>query len=385
MSNSEEKACGTADMKYTAEKRSLIIIHTSIIGIIANVFLAGFKAMVGVITNSIAVTLDAVNNLSDALSSVITLVGAKLAGRRPDKKHPLGHGRIEYLAAMIVAAIILYAGITAGIESVKKIIHPEKAEYTTASLIIISVAIVVKILLGLFVQRQGRRTKSGALEASGKDALFDAIISASVLASAIIYLITGLSLEAYVGLIITGFIIKAGIEMMRDTLDDILGHREDRELTQKIKMLVSEEPEVRGAYDLFVNDYGPNKHYASIHVELPDTMMVEQVDILTRKIEAKVYTETGVVLTAVGVYSYNTRDNEAAVIRNKVMEKVLFYDWAIQMHGFYVDTKAKQMRFDVVMSFDIKASDGLELLYKDMGELFPEYTVYISPDIDVTD
>ncbi|MCR4618639.1 MAG: cation diffusion facilitator family transporter [Lachnospiraceae bacterium] len=373
------------DVEGEAKNRDKIIVKTSIIGIVANVFLAAFKAVVGLVSNSIAVTLDAVNNLSDALSSVITIVGTKLANRHPDKKHPLGHGRIEYLSAMIVAAIVLYAGITAGIESVKKIIYPEKADYSVVSLVIISVAIVVKIVLGIYVKKMGQKAKSGALEASGADASFDAILSASVLASAIIYMIFGLSLEAYVGVIIAGFIIKSGFEMMKDTLDDILGHRPDAELSKKIKSIINEEPEVRGAYDLMINDYGPDKNYASVHIEVPDTMNASEIDELTRKLEANVYTQTGVVLTAVGVYSYNTKNDEATAIRNYIQSVVLGYDWAIQFHGFYVDIDTKVMRFDVVMSFDIKPSEGINILHDDISKKYPDYKIYIVSDVDMTD
>ena len=188
-------------------EREKVIVRTSIIGIVVNVLLAAFKAAVGFLSNSIAVTLDAVNNLSDALSSVITIIGAKLAGKKPDKKHPLGYGRIEYLSAMIVAAIVLYAGITSLVESVKKIIHPEAADYSPVSLLIIAVAIVAKLVLGRYVKKQGEKVNSAALIASGSDASFDAILSASVLASAIIYLVFHVSLEAYVGVIISIVII----------------------------------------------------------------------------------------------------------------------------------------------------------------------------------
>ena len=198
-------------MEQSVVSRDQVIIRTSIIGIMTNVFLAAFKAFVGIVSHSIAVTLDAVNNLSDALSSIITIVGTKLAGKRPDKKHPLGHGRVEYLSAMIVSGIVLYAGITSAVESVKKIIHPEKAEYSTVSLIIIAVAIAVKLILGKYVKTQGEKVNSGSLVASGSDATFDAILSASVLASAIIFLATGISLEAWVGVVIAVFIIRSGI------------------------------------------------------------------------------------------------------------------------------------------------------------------------------
>ena len=260
--NEENKA-----IEELAADREKTIVKTSFIGIGANVLLAAFKAVIGIVSNSIAVTLDAVNNLSDALSSVITIIGAKLGAKDPDKKHPLGYGRIEYLSSMLVAAIVLYAGITSLVESVKKIIHPETADYSTISLVIIAVAIVVKLVLGAYVKKQGEKVNSGALIASGSDASFDAILSASVLASAIIFLIWGISLEAYVGVVISGFIIKAGCEMMSETLSDIIGQRGDQDEVRGLKQLICEEEEVLGAYDVTLFNYGPNKNYGTAHIE----------------------------------------------------------------------------------------------------------------------
>jgi cation diffusion facilitator family transporter len=328
--------------------------------------------------------LDAVNNLSDALSSIITIVGTKLASKLPDKKHPLGYGRIEYLSAMIVSGIVLYAGITSCVESIKKIIHPEEADYSTVSLIIIAVAVVVKIVLGQYVKGQGKKVNSGSLIASGADALFDAILSASVLASAIIFITTGLSLEAYVGVVISGFIVKAGVEMMIDTLNEILGVRADKDLTNKIKKILSSDEHVRGAYDLVMYNYGPDRNYASVHIELPDDMSVREVDKLTRKLEADVYRETGVVVAAVGLYSYNTKNDEALEIQNAVRKIVLAHEWAIQMHGFYVDLETKEMTFDVVISFEVNAKESLAILQEELHNVFPEYNIAVSPDIDVS-
>ena len=367
------------------ENRDRVIIRTSITGILTNVVLAAFKAGVGILSHSIAVILDAVNNLSDALSSIITIIGTKLAGKLPDKKHPLGHGRIEYLSAMLVSGIVLYAGITSAVESVKKIIHPETPEYSMISLLIIAVAVSVKIVLGRYVKAQGEKVNSVSLIASGSDAMFDAVLSASVLVSAIIFMGTGISLEAWVGAVISGFIIKSGIEMMSETLDEILGTRADKDLTVQIKQLLTEEPAVQGAYDLFLNNYGPGKNYASVHLELPDTMTVEEVDRLTRKLEAKVYRETGVIMVGVGVYSYNTGNDEAARIRNDVREKVLSHDFVLQMHGFYLDMEAKEIRFDAVMSFDIEPHEGLQILMKEMQEAYPDYRFQIVPDVDISD
>ncbi len=375
----------TAAFDDKVDDREKTIVRTSIIGIIANVFLAGFKAVIGVISNSIAVTLDAVNNLSDALSSVITIIGAKLANKKPDKKHPLGYGRIEYLSALIVAAIVLYAGITALVESVKKIIHPEAADYSVVSLVIIAVAVIVKILLGRYVKAQGEKVSSHALIDSGADATFDAILSFSVLVSAIIFLITGLSLEAYVGVAISLFIIKSGVEMIVETLNEILGQRADAETTRRIKSILTEEPEVRGAYDLVLTNYGPDKNLGSVHLELPDTMTIEQFDTLTRKVQHRVYCETGVILTGIGAYSYNTSNEEVAAIRNTVQETVMAHDWALQLHGFYLDIAAKEMRFDVVTSFDVDPDESIRTLTEEIQELYPDYKLHILHDVDVSD
>lgn len=370
-------------IEILAQKRERAIIRTSMIGVGTNVMLAVFKAVIGIISHSIAISLDAVNNISDALSSVITIIGTKLGAKEPDKNHPLGHGRIEYISSMVVAAIVLYAGITSLVESFKKIISPEKASYDIISLVIIAVAVLVKVLLGKYVKKQGIKHNSGALIASGSDALFDAVLSSSVLASAIIYLAFNISLEAYVGVLISIFIIKAGIEMMTETISEILGKRCDKEDTDKIKEIIADEKEVRGVYDLIIFNFGPSKNYASVHIELDDTMTVDEVDVLTRRIEAKVYQQSGVILTGVGVYSHNTSNEEVAVIKNTVKEKVLSFDWALQMHGFYVDMEEKSIRLDVVISFDIEKEKALSILTESIRQLYPTYSIKITTDLDV--
>lgn len=367
------------------QNREKAIVKTSIIGIVTNLFLVGFKAFVGLVSNSIAVILDAVNNLSDALSSVVTIVGAKLGAKQPDKKHPLGYGRIEYLSSMIVAALVLYAGMTSLVESVKKIITPEEADYSVVSIVIISVAIVAKLILGTYVKKQGEKVNSGALAASGSDALFDAVLSSSVLASAIVFLVWGVSLEAYVGVLIAGFIIKAGIEMMIETLNDIIGKREDAETTNELKQIICAEEAVLGAYDVTLFNYGPNKNYGSVHIELPDTMSVDEVDRITRRIQIDVFHKTGIILTGIGVYSFNTSNDEAAQIRNAVQKVVMSHDWALQMHGFYADTENKTIRFDVVISFDVEKKEAIETMSSEIKSLYPDYELTLVTDVDVAD
>ena len=366
-----------------SDKRSRTIVRTSIIGIIANLFLAGFKAAVGVFSHSIAVVLDAVNNLSDALSSVITIIGTRLANRKPDKDHPLGHGRIEYLAAMIIAVIVLYAGVTSLWESIKKIIHPETADYSPASLIIIASAVVVKIVLGRYVKATGERVNSGALVASGADALFDAVLSASVLASAIIYLVSGLSLEAFVGVVISGFIIKSGIEMLQDTLGDILGKRVDREFVDKIKETIGKDENVRGVYDLILHNYGPDRFVGSVHVEIPNTMSAEEIDLMERRITQKVYEEHGVIMAGVGIYSANVDDHDIIEMRTRINQIVMSHEGVLQMHGFFADREKKIATMDIILDFALEDRQAVfEHICDDIRREFPDYTFEFALDID---
>ena len=342
--------------------REKTIIRTSIIGIIANVFLAAFKAVIGIMTHSIAIVLDAVNNISDAGSSLITIVGTKLAGKEPDKKHPFGYGRIEYLSA---------------------IIHPETPEYNTVSLIIVAVAVVVKILLGRYVKGIGEKVNSDSLVNSGEDATLDSVISASTLVAAGIFMILHISLEAWLGAIISVVIIKSGIEMLRDTISKILGEQNDPELARNIKNTVTSFPDVQGAYDLVLNNYGPDAWNGSIHIEVPDTYTADQLDLLLRRIQMKVYREHKVALTAIGVYSVNTRDAEVIEMKRRVRDIVFSHPEVKQIHGFYLVKEDKAMRFDIVVSL---AAKDRRAVYKaavaDVQKEFPDYTLHVAMDTD---
>ena len=235
------------------------------------------------------------------------------------------------------------------------------------------------------MKKQGVKVNSGSLIASGSDALFDAIVSGSVLVSAIIYMIWGVSLEAYVGILISGFIIKSGIEMISETVNDIIGRRSDPELTKQIKSIISSHEGVRGAYDLIINNYGPDKNYASVHIEVPDSMTANEIDMIERHLTEDVYVETGIILTAIGVYSYNNRDEAAVKIRDDVERIVLAHDWAIQVHGFYIEIPAKDMRFDVVLSFGIEPKEALRIIHAELAEAYPGYRIIIAPDVDLSD
>lgn len=367
--------------------REKVIIKTSVIGILANVVLVIFKAIVGFLSNSIAIILDAVNNLSDVLSSVITIVGTKLSGKAPDKKHPYGHGRIEYLSAMVISIIILYAGITALIEAIGKIINPELADYSMASIIIIIVAVFVKIFLGLYVKKVGRKVKSDSLINSGQDALMDSIISSATVVAALIYISFNISVEAYLAAIISVIIIKSGIGMLRGTLSQILGERVDSSFANEIKKtVVKSDSNIKGAYDLILTDYGPDKYLGSIHIEIPGTLTAIEIDKITRKTMKEVYKKHNVLLSAVGIYSLNDDDEESLKIRQNVTKIVRKYKSVLQMHGFYFDKENKTINFDMIIDFAEKEKTKVYgEIYDKIKELYPDYKLNIILDLDISD
>ena len=371
----------------TAENtRDKTIIRTSVIGILANVLLAAFKAAVGILVHSIAITLDAVNNVTDAGSSLITIIGTKLAGKQADKKHPFGYGRVEYLSAMVISVIVLYAGITSLVESVKKIIHPKTADYSVPSLIIIGVAVVAKILLGAYFKKVGRRVNSDSLVNSGEDASLDSIISAATLVAAAVFLIWHISIEAWLAAVISIVIIKSGREMLSETLSRILGERADYQLVKDIKETVCSFPDVYGAYDLILNNYGPDSYNGSVHIEVPDSLTADQIDKLTRDISVAVFTKHNVILTAISVYSRNTKDDEAAAIRDDIYAMAMSHEHVLQTHGFYLDREKKIIRMDLLVSFDAKDRKAVyDHIVQDIKEKYPDYTPLIALDTDFSE
>ena len=381
-----KKQIQDADVLEEEGARGRTIVRTSIIGILANVFLAAFKAVVGLMSHSIAIVLDAVNNLSDAASSLITIVGTKLAGKEPDREHPFGHGRVEYLSAMIISVIVLYAGLTSFTESVKKILKPDVPDYSTAALVIVAAGVVVKLLLGRYVKAVGERVNSDSLVNSGEEARLDAVISASTLVAAAIYLWKGISLEAWLGALISLVIIKAGLEMLKETISKVLGERADADLAREIKATVTSFPAVRGAYDLILNNYGPDTFNGSVHIEVPDTTSAEELDTLIREITGEVYRKHHVILTAISVYSLNTADENAVSMREKIMEAAFAEEHVLEVHGFYVNEKAKTIRFDVVVSFE--APDRRKVFKEvvaDVQRAYPDHTLKVALDTDFSE
>lgn len=361
------------------------VIKVSVISIATNFLLVVFKAIIGFISGSISILMDALNNLSDALSSTITIVGTILASKAPDKEHPYGHGKIEYISSTIISIIIMITAISSLYESFTKILHPEAVNYTPIIIMLITVGIFVKLFLGKFVIKKGRILNSNSLVASGSDALFDAIISVSTLVGAIISYAFNINLDGYLGAFISIYIFKAGYEIIKSSLDGIIGTRISKETSQKLKMTIQKYDGVLGIYDLIIHEYGPEKMIGSVHIEVNDNLTAKEIHSLTRKISEDVFSNYGIILT-IGIYATNTSNEEYAKIKREIQKIVSTYPTIKQIHGYYVDSDEKSVSCDFIFDFKEKnAFDIKKQIEESLTNKYPEYRFNIVIDNDFSD
>ena len=358
------------------------ITRTSIIGIIANVLLSALKAVVGLLAGAVSIVLDAVNNLSDAISSVVTIIGIKLSRKKPNNKHPFGYGRIEYFTALIIGLIIVATGASSLVEAIKKIITPEELSFEWYTAIIIGSSIVLKIGLGLFTKRQGKKYNSDALQASGVDAIMDSVVSAATLIAILVSMIWQFNIDGYVGCLIAVFIIKAGIGILFESISNVMGVRPDSAITKEIKATIKSLDEVSGAYDLIIHNYGPDKAIGSVHVEISSSLNASDIHKLTMKIQSLIMEKFHIILT-VGIYAL---DEAYEPIYKQIEEIVKNIDGTLGSHGYYVDPEAKLISFDCVVDFTIndKAKFCKDLIAK-VNELYPDYNVNVNLDLNYSD
>ena len=364
--------------------RNKKIIGVSIVGIVTNLILSIAKAITSFVTNSIAIRLDAINNLSDALSSTITIIGTKLSSKDADKEHPYGHGRIEYFSAVIISSIVLVAGFSCLKESVDKIINPKIATYSFISLMFIIFAISTKMFLGYYFKVSGKKLNSNSLYASGVDAIGDSFISLSTFVCAILNLLFKINIEGYVGVLISLMIIKSAIKIFKASMNDMIGIRADGKLTKKIKKEIMSYDDVLGVHDLSLHDYGPTSIIATVHIDVIETMNAKEIYRLTRNITKKIYKKFGIIIT-IGIYASNKKKSTLK-IKEYALELIKEYKTILEIHGFYVDEEEKTISFDVIFDFDEDKQDIIiKELTKKMKEKYPNYNYCIIIDNDISD
>ena len=362
------------------------IVKTSIIGIIGNIFLVGFKAFVGILAGSISIIMDAVNNFTDALSSIITIIGTKLSGKKPNKKHPYGYGRIEYITSTLIAMLILFAGAMAIYESFKSIVdyfdNGTMPQFEVYSIIIIASAIFIKVLIGLFFRFKGKKIDSNALKASGLDALFDSILSTSTLIGMLVAKYLDFYIEGYLGILIGAFIIKSGFEILKEALSSMIGDRFDKDFVNEIKSQIMSIEGVLGCYDLILNSYGHNKNIGSVHIGVSDKLTAKEIQLIERNISSLMYSKYNTIMT-VGIYAENYSDEFTNNIYQIILKIIKEYKDVLQIHGFYIDNDCKTIYYDLVISFDdINPNDTIDRIKEETINKVSDYNVIINYDQD---
>lgn len=327
------------------------IIRVSIINMIGNLLLAATKGVVGTLTGSIAITLDALNSLADALSSVIAIIGTKLAGKQADREHPFGYGRVEYFASIAIAALILAAGLEALVESVRSIIHPTTPEYNVVTVVIVAVAAVIKFGLGALLLRKGKALGSGSLVGSGTDSLMDGGVSTATFVAAVLYMTVGLQVESWLAAIIAIMIVRSGVGLLRETISKLLGERVDPKIAARVERAVRSVDGVKFASGLVLLDFGPDRNAGAIHVTVDGRMTVAEFDSIAHAVQEKVYHECGIALASVSPYPDSSYDESTHEIRASVAQVVWGHKDVVEMRGLYIDSAERRVRFDVVVEF----------------------------------
>lgn len=342
------------------EKRSIYGMVCGFVGIFFNIVLFVGKLLAGIITSSISITADALNNLSDAGSSIVTLAGFKLAAQKPDSKHPYGHGRIEYLAGLAVAAVILIMGFELFRDSIGKVLHPQDTEFSVIVIFILLASILVKCYMAYYNYNIGKEIDSATVRAAATDSMSDCIATGAVLVTTVLNHLYGWQLDGYCGILVSLFIMYSGIQAARDSVDPLLGIEPDEEFLQQIEDIsLSFDENIVGIHDLMVHDYGPGRKMISLHAEVPaDSNMIQIHDVIDN-LEKKLSKDLG-CMTTIHMDPIAVNDPEVQALKHQVADLVKEVLDAITIHDFRVvkgDTHTNLI-FDMVVPFSCKCTDG---------------------------
>ena len=349
----------------STEVRTRYGMLASVVGIFCNVLLFSVKLAIGLILSSLAVTADAFNNLSDAASSIISFVGAKMAGKPADAEHPFGHGRIEYIAALIVSFLVIEVGFTFFKSSISKIMHPEEITFDPVPFIILILSILVKLWMAFFNNKLGKRIDSKVMLATAADSLGDVITTSATVISIVICHFTSINVDAIAGLIVSGIVIWSGVSIAKDTLEPLIGQRVPSELYQKITDMVESYEGIVGAHDLIVHNYGPNRSMATIHAEVPNDVSIEASHEIIDRIERDAKKELNILLV-IHMDPVEMRDEEVLELRDKTSHIVHALDPELHFHDFRVlkENEQKNLIFDLVVPDSYTEKDANRVMHQ---------------------
>ena len=371
-----------------SEVRSAYGYLCGIVGIVINVFLFGGKFIAGFLSGSVAVTADAFNNLSDAGSSVISLIGFRLASQKPDPHHPFGHGRFEHISSLIISMVIILMGFELGKDSVGKIVAPEEVEYSTLTFVILGISILAKLYMFLYNRHFGKKIDSTALRATATDSISDTVSTAAVLISAIFTIKTGIVIDGWVGLAVAGFIMFAGISSAKETIDSLLGTPPEADFCKKVEDIVLSHDGMIGIHDMIVHNYGPGRVFISLHAEVPSDGNFVEIHDTIDNIEHDIMRETGCLAT-IHMDPVDVRDELTARMKEKVGKIISETDELISFHDFRMVSGPTHTNviFDIVVPYNYKYSDEeiVDIIANKIHESDERFFAVIDVDHDFVD
>ncbi|HJA65971.1 cation-efflux pump [Lachnoclostridium sp. An169] len=361
-------------------------VLASIVGICCNIFLFAAKFIIGLVIHSVSVTADAFNNLSDAGSSIISFVGVKMAEKPADKDHPFGHGRIEYIAALVVSFLVLEVGFTFLKDSIGRIREPEDLNFQAVSVVILLLSIAVKLWMGMFNRKLGEKIDSKVMMAVFTDSMGDVITTGATILSILFFAVTGINIDGIVGVGVALVVMWAGVGIAKDTLEPLIGEAIDPEVYEKIKTFVESYDGIEGTHDLIVHNYGPGRSMASIHAEVPNDVDIEQSHEIIDRIERDAGKKLGIFLV-IHMDPVEMKDERVLNIRRKTEEILKEMDPACSIHDFRVVRGEEQSNliFDMVIPIEYDEEKRKELplkLKERLKELDPRYECVITVDYD---
>lgn len=354
-------------LRQDPESREGIISGTSVLGIIVNLLVAAIKVVLGLLSSSIAIVSEGVNNASDALTSVLTLVGTKLAGKKPDEKHPFGYGRIEYLTSLIIAIAIIVTGVEMLTSAVELIFHPADMDISYIALIAVAVSAVIKFFLGVYTIRMGKKADSGALVAVGLDCRNDSYVSIITIASAIVFIVFHISIDAYVGVFTSLLILKAGLEVLKDTISELLGRPGEAELAAKLYREIRSTEGVYNAVDMMLHNYGPEAYSGSVNIEIDHSKTVGEVYQFIHELQLRIMHEYNVTMVF-GIYAVDNDHEEAKQARITVSNFVKSHENVKSFHAVYFDHNTNKLYCDLIVDYKLR----------DWEKLREEFTAYMA-------
>lgn len=348
------------------------VVTVSALNILVNLISAAVKVVIGMAVSSIAIVSEGVNNATDSATSLITIVGTKLSAKHPTEKHPFGFGRIEYLTSLLIAVLILFTGAELMESSIKLIFEPQEMSISYVTMAIIAVSAILKLLLGTFTIKEGKRVDSSSLAALGTECRSDSVVSVITLVTALVFLVFRVNLDAYAGIIMALIVLKAGLEVLKETLSDLLGQSGEKELAQELYRIIRAEPLVLNAADMMLHNYGPDAYSGSVNVEIDHSKTVGEVYAALHELQLRIMHEKHITMVF-GIYAVDKDHQEIRQLREQVAAFVREQEHVTSYHALYIHPNGRDIYVDLVVDYDLADWDELRREFTDyMAARYPE-------------